>query len=85
MFENNMLNIFSMCQVQGCGKPLATKPETSTKGFALSVRMTCIARHDFRWNHPSRLLLHAMYLYRQPYLQLATGIPPSWSCVMPRV
>ena len=39
MFENNMLNIFSMCQVQGCGKPLATKPETSTKGFALSVRV----------------------------------------------
>ena len=50
VFEHNLLDLFSMCQVQGCGKPLVTKPETSTKGFALSVRTTCIAGHDFRWN-----------------------------------
>ena len=50
VFENNLLDLFSMCQLQGCGKPLVTKAETSTKGFALSVHTTCIAGHDFRWN-----------------------------------
>ena len=30
VFENNLLYLFSMCQVQECGKPLVMKPETST-------------------------------------------------------
>ena len=29
---------------------MVTKPETSTKGFALLVRRTCIAGHEFKWN-----------------------------------
>ena len=30
MFENNLLHLFSMCQVEECGKALVMKPETST-------------------------------------------------------
>ena len=73
VFENNMLNLFSMCQVQGCGKPLATKPETSTKGFALSVRMTCIARHDFRWNSQPSIKATAACNVLVPAVIFTTG------------
>ena len=50
IFKSRLLELFKVCHLAGCGKPLCEEAELRTSGSALTVRTECIDGHKYSWD-----------------------------------